>query len=216
MSAIQQVLLAGKSNYVATYMIIGGRGLGGAKGGGFNMPGGGGGAGEMLEGTFWLVPGVNYPVTINGDGLSSVMNSVTANGGGKGGDHDQGGSNGGSGGGGGGPWGAGGTGTGSGGFDGGTADDFYAGGGGGAGGAGGKPTGGIGRSSSITGTPVTYGIGGQGGSGYQDGSPATMCGMVIFRVPTVNYSGNYTGTPTITTDGADTVVKFTASGSYTA
>jgi hypothetical protein len=35
-------------------------------------------------------------------------------------------------------------------------------------------------------------------------------------VPTANYSGIKTGSPTITTSGSNTIIKFTASGSYTA
>jgi hypothetical protein len=39
---------------------------------------------------------------------------------------------------------------------------------------------------------------------------------VIISVPTTNYSGTTTGSPTITTDGSNTVIKFTSSGTYTA
>jgi hypothetical protein len=35
-------------------------------------------------------------------------------------------------------------------------------------------------------------------------------------VPTSQYSGTVTGSPTITTSGSNTIIKFTASGSYTA
>jgi hypothetical protein len=38
---------------------------------------------------------------------------------------------------------------------------------------------------------------------------------VVIAVPTTNYSGIYTGTPTITTVGSNTVLKFTSSGTYT-
>lgn len=41
-------------------------------------------------------------------------------------------------------------------------------------------------------------------------------GVVILRVLTSNYSGTTTGSPTITTDGSYTVMKFTSNGSYTA
>jgi hypothetical protein len=34
-------------------------------------------------------------------------------------------------------------------------------------------------------------------------------------MPTANYSGTTTGSPTVTTDGTDTVLVFNASGSYT-
>ena len=49
------------------------------------------------------------------------------------------------------------------------------------------------------------GIGGNGGSG-----------VVILRMPTANYSGTTTGSPTVTTDGSYTVLKYTSSGTYTA
>jgi hypothetical protein len=39
---------------------------------------------------------------------------------------------------------------------------------------------------------------------------------VIISVPTALYSGTTTGSPTVTTSGSNTVVTFTASGSYTA
>ena len=39
-------------------------------------------------------------------------------------------------------------------------------------------------------------------------------GVVIIRIPTANYSGNVTGSPTVTTDGTDTILKFTGSGTY--
>ena len=52
--------------------------------------------------------------------------------------------------------------------------------------------------------------GGGGNSGGSGGS-----GVVILRVPTFNYSGTTTGSPTVTTDGSFTVIKFTGSGTYT-
>jgi hypothetical protein len=39
---------------------------------------------------------------------------------------------------------------------------------------------------------------------------------VILSVPTINYTGATTGSPTVTTSGSNTILKFTASGSYTA
>jgi len=109
-----------------------------------------------------------------------------------------------------------------------------AGGGGGAGSVGNtNRNGGSGLSSSITGSAVTYanggngeltiggstptanlGIGGDGGYGNQNGDNGGS-GVVILRVPTANYSGTTTGSPTVTTDGTDTIMKFTGSGSYT-
>jgi hypothetical protein len=35
-------------------------------------------------------------------------------------------------------------------------------------------------------------------------------------LPTVVYSGTTTGSPTVTTSGLNTIIKFTASGTYTA
>jgi hypothetical protein len=35
-------------------------------------------------------------------------------------------------------------------------------------------------------------------------------------IPTSRYTGTYTGTPTITTSGGNTILTYTASGSYTA
>ena len=40
-------------------------------------------------------------------------------------------------------------------------------------------------------------------------------GVVILRMPTADYSGTTTGSPTVATDGSDTILKFTGSGSYT-
>jgi hypothetical protein len=33
-------------------------------------------------------------------------------------------------------------------------------------------------------------------------------------MPTASYTGNVTGSPTVTVDGTDTVVKFTSTGTY--
>ena len=40
-------------------------------------------------------------------------------------------------------------------------------------------------------------------------------GVVILRMPTTNYSGTTTGSPTVTTSGSNTILTFNASGSYT-
>ena len=60
-----------------------------------------------------------------------------------------------------------------------------------------------------------------GGGGGSDRSPSSKGGnggkgIVILSVPTVIYSGTSTGSPTITTSGANTILQFTGSGSYTA
>ena len=61
--------------------------------------------------------------------------------------------------------------------------------------------------------------GGSGGSTWYDtsGDCSGGSGIVIIRVPTANYSGTTSGIPgpQITTDGSDTVMKFTGTGSYT-
>ena len=51
----------------------------------------------------------------------------------------------------------------------------------------------------------TYGRGGSGGSG-----------IAIISVPTANYSNVTTGSPTVTTSGSNTIMQFTASGTYRA
>jgi hypothetical protein len=35
-------------------------------------------------------------------------------------------------------------------------------------------------------------------------------------IPTANYTGTTTGSPTVTTSGSNTILTYTASGSYTA
>jgi hypothetical protein len=97
----------------------------------------------------------------------------------------------------------------------------YAGGGGGASYSGTSGTGGTGgggnastSGTSVAGTANTGGGGGGGGSvaGANGGS-----GVVILSVPTASYSGTTTGSPTITTSGANTIIKYTSgSGTYTA
>ena len=101
----------------------------------------------------------------------------------------------------------------------------YAGGGGGGSlggtqGAGGAGGGGNGSNTTLAGSAGTANTGGGGGGGgdtapYLNGY-AGGSGVVILSVPTVYYSGTTTGSPTITTSGANTIIKFTASGSYTA
>jgi hypothetical protein len=39
-------------------------------------------------------------------------------------------------------------------------------------------------------------------------------GVVAIKVATADYSGITTGTPTITTDGSDTIMQFNGIGSY--
>jgi len=90
----------------------------------------------------------------------------------------------------------------------------------GIGGAGGSGGGGAGTGNSSTGGAGTiYTGGGGGGGGYQGGYGAGGnggAGVVILSIPTANYTGTYTGSPTITTSGGNTILKFTGNGSYTA
>jgi hypothetical protein len=61
-------------------------------------------------------------------------------------------------------------------------------------------------------------IGGGGGassSGTNTGG-AGASGAVILSVPTANYTGTTTGSPTITTSGSNTIIRFTGTGTYTA
>ena len=105
---------------------------------------------------------------------------------------------------------------------------YYAGGGGGGcnipsgsgtGGTGGLGGGGNGASSEAThGTAGTANSGGGGGGSEPEATgthPSGGSGVVILRVPTANYSSTTTGSPTVTTDGTDTVIKFTGDGTYT-
>lgn len=92
---------------------------------------------------------------------------------------------------------------------------------GGSGGAGGGGTGGGGSPTAGTsGTANTGGGGGGGGDNSNTNSGAAGgaggSGIVIISVPTANYSGTTTGSPTVTTSGSNTIMKFTSSGSYTA
>jgi hypothetical protein len=104
----------------------------------------------------------------------------------------------------------------SGGGGGGTYDTGTAGTGGtGGGGAGARGTG---ASSNIVGTVGTTNLGGGGGGGGGSTTGyggAGGKGVVILSVPTVSYSGTSTGSPTITTSGSNTILKFTGSGTYT-
>ena len=83
--------------------------------------------------------------------------------------------------------------------------------GGGSGGAGGGGNGSTGNNEPA-GTANTGG----GGGASANNAGAGGSGVVILRIPTSNFSGTTTGSPTVTTDGSDTVIKFTASGTYVA
>ena len=108
---------------------------------------------------------------------------------------------------------------------------YYAGGGGGgnfspggtpaAGGLGGGGTGGAGgpgTNPGSAGTTNTGGGGGGGGGGSLGGTSLGGSGVVILSVPTSSYTGTYGPAPNtvVTTNGDQTVLKFTGSGTYTA
>jgi len=94
--------------------------------------------------------------------------------------------------------------------------------------------GGVGTANSITGSSVTYAAGGNAGNGNPGaaggantgngghGSAQAYAGaaggkgVVILSIPTANYSGTITGTPTEATSGSNKILTFTGSGSYTA
>lgn len=106
----------------------------------------------------------------------------------------------------------------------------YAGGGGGgyllggantaAAGAGGAGGGGAGSPTGGSATAGTVNTGGGGGGGAYTGGIRTNGanggkGVIILSIPTAYYSGTVTGSPTVTTSGANTIVKFTGTGTYT-
>ena len=92
-----------------------------------------------------------------------------------------------------------------------------------AGGGGGKPSGpgGLGGGTDGVTNPASSGnspANSGGGSGGANDNPSGNggSGVVILRLATARYSGTTTGSPTVTTDGTDTIIKFTGSGTYTA
>lgn len=107
---------------------------------------------------------------------------------------------------------------------------YYGGGGGAASGLGGTNTGlpafggagGGGQGGSDT-PPGTFGFNavagtGGGGGGSRDYPPAGNggSGVVILSIPNAQYTGVYTGSPTVTLVGTNRVMRFTGNGSYTA
>ena len=69
-----------------------------------------------------------------------------------------------------------------------------------------------------TATSGTNGLGGGGGGAGGGGATAGAGGdgVVILRIATASYTGTVTGSPTVSTDGTDTIIKFTGTGTYTA
>jgi hypothetical protein len=101
-------------------------------------------------------------------------------------------------------------------YGGGGAGGVLSSGTGGTGGLGGGGNG-CGPSNNSNGNSGTANTGGGGGAANLNGTGGSGgSGIVILAIPTVNYSGVYAGSPTITTSGANTILQFTASGSYTA
>ena len=105
----------------------------------------------------------------------------------------------------------------------GTSVGYAGGGGGGIGfsGSGGSATSGGGAGAvgvAGAGTVNTGGGGGGGGgNGSTNGTGGTGgSGVIILSVPTASYSGTVTGSPTVTTSGANKIIKFTGNGTYTA
>ena len=96
-----------------------------------------------------------------------------------------------------------------------TDSDYASGGLGGSGGGGnGARTGGT---SPGSGTANLGGGGGGARLGVNSGiSGAGGKGVVILSVPTSSYSTTTSGSPTVSTSGSNTIMKFTGSGSYTA
>jgi hypothetical protein len=104
---------------------------------------------------------------------------------------------------------------------------YYAGGGGGGnyngttagtGGLGGGANGGGPNTTGPTysGTANTGGGGGGGVGNSTVTAGSGGSGVVILSIPTLNYSGTTTGSPTVTTNGLYKVLTFTSSGTYTA
>ncbi len=94
---------------------------------------------------------------------------------------------------------------------------YYAAGGLGGSGGGGNANAGSGQAGSAGGTNT----GGGGGGGGSNGSNlpaggAGGSGCVIISVPTAKYTGTTTGSPTVVTNGSNTVMIFKSSGTYTA
>jgi hypothetical protein len=88
--------------------------------------------------------------------------------------------------------------------------------GGGGGGAGGGGAGGGNGTAGGNGGTNTGGGGGGGSPSTGTNGGAGGSGVVILSMPTANYTGTTTGSPTISTSGSQTIVTFTSSGTYTA
>jgi hypothetical protein len=234
------VVAGGGGNQVSQ----GGNRESGSGAGGLRTSYGPSGGGGSAESKILFSAGTTYTCTVGAGaggkgqgGASSIsgtgITTITSTGGGSGANSD--GDSGGAGGSGGGGWytGGGGSGTANQGFNGDTGytGSPYGGTGGGAGGVGGRDTSvGPGLAVSISGSAITYSTGGvsnnfpstnrnangadntgNGAGGAANGGS----GIVVLRLPTAQYTGITTGSPTVTTNGTDTVLTFTGTGTYT-
>ena len=97
-----------------------------------------------------------------------------------------------------------------------TGSSVARGGGGGGGSGSGQGSGGTGGggAASVAGTANTGG-GGGGGTTSSDNAAAGGSGVVILSMLTSDYSGTTSGSPTVSTDGSNTILVYNASGSYT-
>lgn len=196
----------------------GGGGSGVGSGNGLSGASGGGGSGTFASGTTAGGAAVGGGGFAGGGGQNSTSDAEAQVGGG-----------------GGGSAGAGSAGTGISGGNGGagaansitgTSVNYAGGGGGGKRVAGTAGTGGVGGGgnggAAVNGSAGTANRGGGGGGAGTGGGGvirtggAGGSGVVILSIPTAEYSGITTGSPTVTTSGSNTILQFNSSGSYTA
>jgi hypothetical protein len=196
----------------------GGGGSGVSTGAGVAGASGGGGSGSFAAGTTAGGAGTSGQGFAGGGGQNSTSDAEAQVGGG-----------------GGGSAGSGSAGTGISGGNGGagaansitgTSVNYAGGGGGGKRMAGTAGTGGVGGGGNggadANGSAGTANRGGGGGGSGTGGSNifrtggAGGSGVVILSIPTIDYSGITTGSPTVTTSGSNTILQFNSSGSYTA
>ena len=231
----QKFVTVNQGSYTITYVVVGGGG--GGTNGGFT---GAGGAGQFTTSTMTAIPSNVFTVTIGAGGanntngnttsITGVVNAIGGGAGGAtGGNSGNGysggtsvGSNGGAGSSGNAAGNNGGPGTAT--LIAGGSVTLAGGGGGGdsggnqGSGAAGGGTGGNGFTSTqqTNGSPNT-GSGG-GGSAFNVGQTGGSggSGIAYLRMPTANYTGTFTGSPTVTTSGSDTVLRYNSSGTYTA
>jgi hypothetical protein len=205
-----------------TYGILSGGGGGGFDNSGIGVAGGGA-ASTYRTGSASLLRNNVYTVTVGGGGgtfgtgggssVTGTAVSVSA------------------------PAGAGGKATsGSYPYGGSNADYSGAYGGAGAGASSGGKDGGNGATVTITGSSQVLGGGGagyqsgggnvgtgsngagsgSGGSGFLNSAGSGSSGVVYISIPTSAYTGTTTGSPTVTTSGSNTILRYLNSGSYTA